>query len=237
VPSSRRRAQRPRPFAFLVLVLVLVFFDEEEADAFLAVVLVAVDLLAAGRVPAAFLEAAFFEVADLAAADFFVAFLVAGAFEDLRADVAPGDFAALRDPEVGLDAFFAVPVFLAAPARLDPTTVSVPGPGMMLVSSPESQRTRRRAPLLADTLPRRGVSPILRPATSIASPTLTMRASRDSSANAQRQTGSRIGLAAVHIDFDGLSTFSGRRGFVQAWTNTKTSPGSRVRGRRRRPRL
>jgi hypothetical protein len=184
------RAQRRRPFAFFAVV----FFDEDEPDAFLAV-----GFLAGERVPS--FDAAFVEVTDLTAAERVVDFLAPDAFEDFRADVAglAGTFAERRDLEVVLDAFFAVPVFLVAPGRLELTTVSVPGPGMTVVSSPESQRTRRRAPLLPDTVPLRGVSPILRPATSITSPTLTMRASRYSSlANAQWPTGSPIAAPRSH---------------------------------------
>jgi uncharacterized membrane protein len=89
------------------------------------------------------LDVTLFEVADLAAAECFVDFLAPDAFEDLPADAA--DFARavaeLWDVFVVLDAFFAVPVFSRAPARLEPITVSVPAPGMTVVSSPESQRT------------------------------------------------------------------------------------------------
>jgi hypothetical protein len=118
--------------------LAVIFFDEEEADGFLAV-----DLLAAGLVPPAFLALTPFRGTDLVAAECFVDFLAPDAFEELPADVADFSraFAERRVVFVVLDAFFAVPVFSRAPARLEPITVSVPAPGMTVVSSPESQRT------------------------------------------------------------------------------------------------
>ncbi len=104
------------------------------------------DALLAGVEATDFLGPAFF----FEGVFFAVAFLVVG----VLAFAFAGDFAAAR-PGLTLAAFAA----LAAPddrLRVLPTTVSVPGPGIRLVSSPDSHRTRSMLPLVDITTPSLG---------------------------------------------------------------------------------
>src|SRR5438067_1463360 len=114
-----------------------------------------VDFLVADRFVAAFFGA-FLPTALFGASFFLPAFLglafLLTVFFPVVLTCRAVDVALLAAGDFLTDAFlvlrFGAAAFLPA-ACLDPTTVIVPGPGMTLDSSPEFQRMRRRAPLVA----------------------------------------------------------------------------------------
>lgn len=115
---------------------------------------------------------------------FAAAFVVTGAFlgEFLVLAFVPASRFDVFDAKAGVAVvtrFAALPVAFGLPSapRVRPTTLSVPGPGTKLDSSPDGQRTLSMFPRTSVTTPRRGTCPTFVAANSIWSPTAGTRPS------------------------------------------------------------